>query len=274
MKIKDIFSKLENVKPGFIKSSLRRMTSDINGLGGATMEEQIIVNFNQKNKNHKLINMKMLENIDLDYDFGSFATDLQDLQIKTKKTFTKTSAADFLLFEKNKDVYKLVDCVSLKTSLTDNKNVPCFFHNDAKGEIYDAFTKQTNSLTSDFCSVIMGVKRENKVKLFYFEGKLNKFFEGAYIVKENKHKDLMVGYKKGEEVICDHAFKLINKNAKTGNQSTSYRRGLQITCKKTKKVNFFDVLDSMVSLGILENILEFEIDSNAVKKELRKQFLL
>ena len=120
----------------------------------------------------------------------------------------------------------------------------------------------------------MGVKRENKVKLFYFEGKLNKLFEGAYIVKENEYKDLTVGYKKGEEVICDHAFKLINKNAKTGNQSTSYRRGLQITCKKTKKVNFFDVLDSMVSLGILENILEFEIDSNAVKKELRKQFLL
>lgn len=273
MKIKDIFSKEENVKPGFVKSSLRRMTSDINALGGATLEEQIIVNFNKKNKDYKLLNIKILQNTNLKCDFSDFASDLQDLEAKSKKTFTKVSAADFLLFKKNKDVFKLIDCVSLKTSLTDG-STPCFFHNDAEGEIYDAFVKQNNNLTSDFCSVIMGVKREDKVKLFYFEGKLNKFFQGAYIVKENKHKDLTVGYKKDEEIICDHAFQLINRNAKTGNKPTSFRRGLKVTCKKTKKINFFDVLDSMTSLGIIENILEFQIDPNTLEKELHEQFSL
>ena len=103
---------------------------------------------------------------------------------------------------------------------------------------------------------------------------MNKFFQDAYIVKENKHKDLIVGYKKAEEVICDNAFNLINRNAKTGNKPTSFRRGLKVTCKKTKKINFFDVLDSMTSLGIIENILEFEINSNTVKKELHEQFSL
>jgi len=273
MKIKDIFSIEENVKPGFVKSSLRRMASDINALGGATLEEQIVVDFNKKNKDYKMLNIKILQNTNLKCDFSDFASDLEDLQIKSKKTFTKVSAADFLLFKKNKDVYKLVDCVSLKTSLTDS-NSPCFFHNDAAGEIYDAFSKRNNNLTSDFCSVIMGVKRENKVKLFYFEGKLNKFFQGTYVVKKNKHKDLTVGYKKGKKVICDHAFRLINRNAKTGNKPTSFRRGLKITCKKNKKVNYFDVLDSMVSLGIIENILEFEIDTDTVKKELHRQFSL
>ena len=214
-----------------------------------------------------------MQNTNLNCDFCDFAKDLKDLEKKSKQTFTKVSAADFLLFEKNKDVYKLIDCVSLKTSLTDS-NTPCFFHNDASGEIYDAFKKQNDKLKDDFCSVIMGVKRENKVKLYYFGGNLQKFFKNSYVVKENKNKDLIIGYKKGKEVICDHAFKLINRNAKTGNKPTSFRRGLKITCKKTKKVNYFDVLDTMASLGIIENILEFEINSKTVKNELHKQFSL
>ena len=273
MEIKEIFSDLENVKQGFVKSSLRRITSDINALGGATLEEEIIIEFNKKNEIYKLLNIKILKNTNLNCDFSHFAKDLEDLEKKSKQTFTKVSAADFLLFEKNKGVYKLIDCVSLKTSLTDS-NTPCFFHNDASGEIYDAFTKQNDKLKHDFCSVIMGVRREDKVKLYYFGGNLEKFFANSYLVKENKNKDLTIGYKKDKKVFCDHAFKLINRNAKTGNKPTSFRRGLKITCKKTKKVNYFDVLETMASLGIIEKILEFEIDSKTIKNELHKQFSL
>ena len=149
MKIIDIFSNQKLVRASAMASIGRRFTSDCNAIAGATLEEQIMINFNKSSqKTHKLLNIPLVElavaQNKWTFDYGTFAKDLGDLKKKSKLDHGYLSAADFFLFEIIADVLKLVDGASLKTSVpsdpTKKNQTPCFIHNDASGDIYDWIT--------------------------------------------------------------------------------------------------------------------------------------
>ena len=266
--IKEIFSNLNIIKGATLKSSATRKVSDINAIAGGTMELNIINRFNKLSKTHRLYNLKAVEILlgqGFVFNFGTLPS-LKQLKLECKKTVSQFSASDFLLFEKNNGVYKLVDSVSLKTSIDASFSSPVFLHNDAEGEIYDLYS---NSLivTDNIGQIVMIVKRGQAIKVYHFDGSLSKLFGSTCKVKSNKHNDITLGLNNGKEVKNNSVLFLTNRNAKTGNKPTSFRRGIKI--KTTAKAPFL-ALEDLVKVGAISKLLEFNITKKEVDNEVTK----
>ena len=276
MKIVDIFSNQNLVQKSAMASIGRRFTSDCNAIGGATLEEQIMLNFNKSGqKTHKLLNFPTIElaisQNKWKFDFGSFAKDLADLKKKSKLDYGYLSAADFFLFKVNKKTLSLIDGASLKTSFPSDpskpQQSPCFIHNDASGNIYEWITNGTKN--KNIGNVIMMVLRGGSCRTFHFDGNLDNLMKNHYVFRENKHSDYTYGYRKANTPIKSGLL-IINRNADTGNKPTSFRRGIKVTCAQKYSQGFFDVFDYYVKGEVMEELCAFTVGMASVKKHMLK----
>ena len=275
MKIVDIFSNQKLVRASAMASIGRRFTSDCNGIAGATMEEQIIINFNKSGlKTHKLLNFPSVElaisQNKWAFDYGSFAKDLDDLKKKSKLDQGYLSAADFFLFEIQGGTLKLVDAASLKTSVpsdpTKPQQSPCFVHNDASGDIYDWITSGVKN--KNIGNVIMMAVRGGSCRAFHFDGNLDNLMKNHFVFKENKHSDFTYGYRTSSKTKLKSGLFVTNRHADTGNKPTSFRRGLKITCAQKYSQGFFDVFDYYVKEDVMKELCAFTVKMPAVQRHM------
>ena len=276
MKIVDIFSNQNLVRASAMASIGRRFTSDCNAIGGATLEEQIMLNFNKSGQTtYKLLNFPTIELAISErrwkFTFGSFAKDLVDLKKKTKLDSGYLSAADFFLFKVKNQTLTLIDGASLKTSVPSDpfkrSQSPCFIHNDASGDIYEWITNGTKN--KNIGNVIMMVLRGGSVRTFHFDGNLDNLTKNHYVFRENKHKDYTYGYRRAGTPIKSGLL-VTNRNAITGNKPTSFRRGVKVTCGQTHSQGFFDVFDYYVKEEVMEELCAFTVSMKSVKQHMLK----
>ena len=278
MKIVDIFSDEEFIKGCAFFSIGRRFTSDCNAIGGATLEEQIIKNFNHLHENYKILNMPAIklaiDSGDYTIDYGLFALDLLDLEEKVKMEEGLLSAADFFLFKKDKYSLALVDAASLKTSIPSDplkdKQTPCFIHNDASGQIYE-WTKN-RVYGKNIGNILMMALRGEECRVYHFDGNLDKLLEGHQIKKRSKHEDFYITYKGNTKFDNIWVLFVTNRNAKTGNKPTSFRRGLKITCRKTKQFDFFDTFEMFEENSTMKRLCSFKVEMQKIKTKTLNEF--
>lgn len=275
MKISDIF-----LNPSLIEKSVlaiigRRFTSDSNGICGALLEEQIMQNFNNSNQNYRLLNLPTIKlGIDSgnnNFNFEKFASTIGELEEKSKLDEGYLSAADLFLFEVSGNNLTLVDAASLKTSIpsdpTNKTQPPCFIHNDASGQIFDwILTPQRGKKIGN---VIMMLLRDTKIQIYHFDGDLDKIIDNHSILSTNKHGDLnlRISSKDIPEALAEIPCMFVtNRNAKTGNKPTSFRRGIKIISSKRKSADYFDFFEAYKTLGIMTRLCDFDVDMASVKK--------
>ena len=277
MKIVDIFSNQNLVRASAMASIGRRFTSDCNAIGGATLEEQIMLNFNKSGqKTHKLLNFPTIElaisQNKWKFNFGSFAKDLADLKKKSKLDYGYLSAADFFLFKVDKQTLSLIDGASLKTSIPSDpskpQQSPCFIHNDSSGIIYDWIT--SGAKNKNIGNVIMMVLRGGSCRTFHFDGNLDNLMKNKFVFKENKHSDFTYGYHTSKKSKLKSGLLITNRHADTGNKPTSFRRGIKVTCSQKYSQGFFDVFDHYVKGEVMEELCTFTVGMASVKQNMLK----
>jgi hypothetical protein len=277
MKIADIFSDSFLVQKSAMSSIGRRFTSDCNAIGGATLEEQIMVNFNKSSKTHKVLNLSTIELVmdqnQWSFDFGRFAKDIKDLRKKSKLDEGYLSAADFFLFKVSGKTLVMTDAASLKTSIpTDphkKSQSPCFVHNDASGIIHDWIV--SGAKNKNIGNIIMMVLRGDECRVYHYNGNLDNLMKNHYVVRESKHKDLYIGYS-NETSKVENALFITNRNAITGNKPTSFRRGMKITCSQSSKQDYFDAFQHYVEQDTMSELCSFVVSMPTVKRRMLKTF--
>lgn len=277
MKITDIFSDSNLVQKSAMNSIGRRFTSDCNAIGGATLEEQIMINFNKSSKTHRILNLPTIELVmsqnNWSFDFGQFAKDVEDLRKKSKLDQGYLSAADFFLFEISGRTLVMTDAASLKTSIPSDPNrktqSPCFIHNDASGIIHHWIV--SGSKNQSIGNIIMMVLRGNECRVYHYNGNLDNLMKNHKVVKETKHKDLHIGYSSEDNQI-DNVLFVTNRNAITGNKPTSFRRGLKITCSKTAQQDYFDGFEYYVRQNAMSELCTFVVNMPTIKSRMLRTF--
>ena len=281
MKISDIFLNSSLIERSALASIGRRFTSDCNAIGGATLEEEVMKNFNNSNEDYRLLNLPTINlainSGKFNFDFGAFASTIEELEKKSKLDEGYLSAADFFLFEVSGDDLSLIDAASLKSSIpsdpTKKTQSPCFMHNDASGQIFDWIS--TSQRGKNIGNVIMMLLRDRKMQVYHFDGNLDKIIDNHSILSTNKHGDLNLQISSSripERLMENKCMLVTNRNAKTGNKPTSFRRGIKITSSKNKSVDYFDFFEAYDSLGVMSRLCNFEVDMEDVKKSSLSAF--
>ena len=272
MNFKTIFKDEELIREATIKSNMTKKMSDCNGVAGGQFEIEIVKLFNKSNEDYKIFNVKALESViglkgEGIFDFGKYKT-FSNLLSKTKETFSSVSCADLFLFQKN-DRFVLKDAISVKTSFPSEPKCKVYIHNDSNGEIHrklrGSFVHNSKKrITENIGPCVLVVKREERVKIYYFNGEFKNLKKLLSYDNVNKHGDLSLGLKSEKKSQC--VFISINRDAKTANP-TSFRRGLKISASKTKKRSAFYFLDKVKCFEVLSSfaISEQQIIGDLIK---------
>ena len=200
---------------------------DSNNFGGVMLERDLAKSLRECG--HYVYTQRQIEtlldsNVVFDFngvEYTQFKRDQKDIN-------SSVYASDLFLFDKQGEVFHLVDSISLKTSINDNDGSKVFIANDAEGVTYDRIVAgELDTKVGQVMIVSLNTDTLN-FSVDYFDGELNDLVSVFYknkVTDENVTYNLKDSIFKGRSQV---ALTVINRNAVTGKKQTSFNRGVQV----------------------------------------------
>jgi len=200
---------------------------DSNNFGGVMLERDLAKSLRECG--HYVYTQRQIEtlldsNVAFDFngvEYTQFKRDQKDIN-------SSVYASDLFLFDKQGEVFHLVDSISLKTSINDNDGSKVFIANDAEGVTYDRIVAgELDTKVGQVMIVSLNTDTLN-FSVDYFDGELNDLVSVFYknkVTDENVTYNLKDSIFKGRSQV---ALTVINRNAVTGKKQTSFNRGVQV----------------------------------------------
>tara|TARA_R110000824_G_scaffold234692_1_gene423331 strand:- start:368 stop:1204 length:837 start_codon:yes stop_codon:yes gene_type:complete len=263
------------LKQAIEESYATKCISDSNAAGGAICEAKLCSRINRvlkgEDSNLFCITQKQLDSAVKRGNYNPiFPNNRNWFQFRKdiKKAFHPYSASDLFLMEKQNDVVRFVDAISLKTSFSQR---PTFVvHNDANGEIYNAVNGQGFMEGAASIGKILQVSLNTKtagVEVFYFDKQFPDLIEMFHPFDpllgsppKNKHGDIVY------EIENVQGVKIFNRGqSPVGRKQTSFNRGVYLKNKR--------MINSLLKKGALLKMLGFTIDCAAIEEEVDRKIL-
>ena len=269
MLIADIMSDYKIIEEAVSLSKRARLISDITAVGGALAEVRLCEAFNSQSDSHRLLTLKMVENLCEHYafDFSKFAESMEDFTKQAKLDYGYLSRADLLLFKKNEHSLYLEDAASLKCSVDPKNPTKVYLHNDASNFIHESLrdTKNCDHLIGNIFVIVV---RGCDYRVYHFNKQLSYLQNNLGFISSNKHGNRDYGFGKVKIIYS------INRDTDTHEKDTSFNRGLLIFSRRNKKENEFSCIDALAEKGILKRLTTVIIHGNRVISDLMSEMSL
>lgn len=224
-----------------LESAFRyRLVSDVNALGGAILEQELAEVLTDDR--FVCLTNRMVETLVQDgvkFNFPDEQT-FEEVLKQTKQMDNEFYATDLFLFKRNKNSYKYVDSVSIKTSFSSG-NVMVNLVNDADGDCLWALENEEDVYLGQTLLILVNIDTgefeivwiDTTIQELVGRRRFNIKTDGSRVFK-NTEFDWGKGQRCVETVIVTNRSKRANKT-----NASSFNRGVKI--RKDKIGNFGEV---------------------------------
>ncbi len=224
-----------------LESAFRyRLVSDVNALGGAILEQELATVLTDER--FVCLTNRMVETLVADGVKFIFPNDLtfEEVLKQTKQMDNEFYATDLFLFKRNKNSYKYVDSVSIKTSFSSG-NVMVNLVNDADGDCLWALENEEDVYLGQTLLILVNMDSgefeivwvDDTIQGLVGRRRFNIKTDGSRVFKNTE-------FEWGEGQRCVETVVVTNR-AKSANKTnaSSFNRGVKI--RKDKIQNFGEV---------------------------------
>lgn len=225
---------------------LAKMEVDSNNFGGVMLERDLAQAL--RVAGHYVYTQRQIETLQTAGCLFDFGVDFSTFKRNQKDIRESVYGADLFLFDKQEDVFVLIDCLSLKTSINDHDGSPVFIVNDAEGVIYDSYLRgETDFNIGSVLFVCLNTKN-GKFNVSFFNDTVESIT--SVFAKDETDAD-KVSFNLKDSVVKGKSRKVVTivnrNNPNNQKKQTSFNRGFQVRR---------DFIPTLCDLGVFRKVCE------------------
>lgn len=240
--------------------ALTKLQTDSNNFGGVMFERDLAKKLRQKG--FYVWTQREVETLIDNGQIFDFGCNLAEFKRRQKNIDDVVYASDLFWFDYDNGLFRLIDSLSVKTSINDNDSSKVFIANDAEGIVYDRLQSNEDNFTIGQVLMVSMNTDNLTFSVDYFDSTIQDLVS---VFQESEDKgDKMVYRAPGKRSLVD-TLSIMNRNVKTNKKQTSFNRGVQIRrdfiptlstygvftnlCKGSVKVDTYKLVGELLTLN-------------------------